>query len=102
MLCNDRDKISSIRFFCHSSNLRVVFSKNRIWSKIKVLQVKNGYFFRILHPILSDYVVSIYFFGPHFNPKVKDIYKPFFILKPKNFMPKNFIFKSFSSGIGLK
>ena len=48
--------------------LRVVFFKSGIWSKIKVLQAQNGYFFRILHQILSDNVVSIYFFGPHIDP----------------------------------
>ena len=39
---------------------------------MKVLLVKNGYFFRILHEILSlivysDIMVSVYFFGPHFD-----------------------------------
>ena len=55
-------------YFYFFKDLRVVFFKNGIWSKIKVLQAQNGYFFRILHQILSDNVVSIYFFGPHIDP----------------------------------
>ena len=36
---------------------------------MKVLYVKNGYFFRILHEILSDNMVWVYhFFGPRFDP----------------------------------
>jgi len=36
---------------------------------MKDLYVKNGYFFRILHEILSDNMVSVYhFFGPRFDP----------------------------------
>ena len=30
--------------------------------------MKNGDFFRNFHKILSDNMVSVYFFGPHFDP----------------------------------
>ena len=48
--------------------LRAIFYKSHIWSKKKVFWCKNGVFFRILHEILSDNMVSVYFFGPHFYP----------------------------------
>ena len=42
----------------NSFYLKGRFFRTCIWSKIKV---------RILHQILSDNVMSIYFFGPHFD-----------------------------------
>jgi hypothetical protein len=48
--------------------LRAIFYKSHIWSKKKVIWYKNGDFFRNLHKILSDNMVSVYVFGPHFDP----------------------------------
>ncbi len=68
---NLNERKSLLRFRkCKSvfkSVLKSRFFLKPFWAEMKVLQVKNGYYFRILHEILSDNMVSIYFFGPPFS-----------------------------------
>jgi hypothetical protein len=52
----------------------MTFLKTQKISPLKTILVKNesslgenGYFFRILHEILTDNMVSNNFFGPHFD-----------------------------------